>query len=64
VAIIPEPVSLVEKGGVYVLPDPIIVVAPSDKEMAYVNDYLRNKLSAATGKQISVTELLHNRLFD
>ncbi|MDN5305773.1 MAG: hexosaminidase [Bacteroidota bacterium] len=56
VAIIPEPVSLVEKGGVYVLPDPIIVVSPSDKEMAYVNDYLRNKLSAATGKQISVTE--------
>ena len=29
VAIIPEPVSLVEKGGVYVLPDPIIVVSPS-----------------------------------
>ncbi len=56
VAIIPEPVSLVEKGGVYVLPDPIIVVSPSDKEMVYVNDYLRNKLSAATGKRISVTE--------
>ena len=55
-AIIPEPVSLVEKGGVYVLPDPIIIVSSSDKEMTFVNDYLRNKLSVATGRQVVVEE--------
>ena len=55
-AIIPEPVSLVEKGGVYVLPDPIIIVSSSDKEMTFVNDFLRNKLSVATGRQVVVEE--------
>lgn len=56
VAIIPEPVSLVEKAGVYVLPDPITIVSPSDKAMTFVNDYLRNKLSTATGRQVFVEE--------
>lgn len=56
VAIIPEPVSLVEKGGVYVLPDPIIIVSHSVQGMTFVNDYLRNKLSAATGRQVFVEE--------
>jgi hexosaminidase len=56
VAIIPEPVSLVEKAGVYVLPDPITIVSPSDKAMTFVNEYLRNKLSTATGRQVFVEE--------
>ena len=55
-AIIPEPVSLVEKAGVYVLPDPITIVSPSDKAMTFVNEYLRNKLSTATGRQVFVEE--------
>jgi hexosaminidase len=56
VAIIPEPVSIVEKGGLYILPDRITIVSPSTKEMTFVNDYLRNKLTTATGKQVFVTE--------
>lgn len=56
VAISPEPVSLVEKAGVYVLPDPITIVSPSDKAMTFVNEYLRNKLSTATGRQVFVEE--------
>ena len=56
VAIIPEPVSIVEKGGLYILPDQITIVSPSTKEMTFVNDYLRNKLTTATGKQVFVTE--------
>lgn len=56
VAIIPEPVSLFEKAGVYVLPDPITIVSPSDKAMTFVNEYLHNKLSTATGRQVFIEE--------
>ncbi|MEA4905201.1 MAG: beta-N-acetylhexosaminidase, partial [Petrimonas sp.] len=45
ISIIPEPVSVVKKGGYYVLPNDIVISAPSGKEMKFINDLLAKKLS-------------------
>lgn len=55
ISIIPEPVSVVKKGGHFVLPEKVTVNSPTTKEMAYVNDYLKDKLSLATGKEVNVS---------
>ncbi len=54
ISIIPEPVSLLKKGGHYVLPDEIIISSPSGSETAYVNGLLTEKLSLASGKKVVV----------
>lgn len=54
ISIIPEPVSLLEKGGYYVLPDEVVISIPSGKETAYVTGLLKEKLSHAPGKKITV----------
>ena len=45
ISVIPEPVSLLKKGGHYVLPDEVVVSIPSGKETAYVAGLLKEKLS-------------------
>ena len=54
ISIIPEPVSVVKKGGHYVLPDNVIISAPSSDEMKFVNNLLKEKLSTAPGKKVQV----------
>lgn len=54
ISIIPEPVSVVKKGGYYVLPNDIVISAPSGKEMKFINDLLAKKLSIAPGKKVQV----------
>jgi hexosaminidase len=56
VSIIPEPVSVNKKGGHYVLPDEIVVSVPKGGETAYVNNLLKEKLSLAPGKKVTITE--------
>lgn len=54
ISIIPEPVSVVKKGGYYVLPNDIVISAPSGKEMKFINDLLAKKLSIAPGKKVQL----------
>ncbi|MCE5204608.1 MAG: family 20 glycosylhydrolase [Porphyromonadaceae bacterium] len=56
ISIIPEPVSLLKKGGHYVLPDEVIISIPAGKETAYVTGLLKEKLSLAPGKRVTVRE--------
>ena len=56
VSIIPEPVSVNKKGGHYVLPDEIVVSVPKGGETEYVNNLLKEKLSLAPGKKVTITE--------
>lgn len=60
ISIIPEPVSLLKKGGHYVLPDEVVVSIPSGKETAYVAGLLKEKLSLAPGKSVTVRENSRN----
>jgi len=55
ISIIPEPVSLLKKGGHYVLPDEVVILSPSGKETAYVAGLLKEKLSLAPGKKVTVS---------
>lgn len=54
ISIIPEPVSMVESGGYYVLPEKITVSSPSLPEMDFTLNYLQEKLSTATGYEVNV----------
>ncbi|MDR2815531.1 MAG: family 20 glycosylhydrolase [Proteiniphilum sp.] len=72
ISIIPEPVSLIKKGERYLLPDKIVISSPAGKEAAYVNRLLKEKLSAAPGREVTLTasaenadiELLLNKVAD
>ena len=55
VAIIPEPVSIVKKGGHYVLPNQVLISSPSGNETKFVNELLTKKLSTAPGKKVQLT---------
>lgn len=55
-AVIPEPVSMIKKGGHYVLPNRVVVSSPSGEKTAYVNNLLSEKLSLAPGKSVAVSE--------
>ena len=52
VSIIPEPVSLLKKGGHYVLPDEVAISSPGGEETAYVTRLIEEKLSTAPGKKV------------
>lgn len=54
IAVIPEPVSLVKKGGHFVLPDEVVIVSPSAPEMNFVNNLLKEKFSVAANKKVTV----------
>ena len=54
ISIIPEPVSVVKKGGHYVLPDNIVISAPAGDEMSFISEHLTKKLSTALGKKVTV----------
>lgn len=72
ISIIPEPVSLQVKGGYYELPDEVVILSPSGKETAYVTGLLKEKLTFAPGKKVTVSrgkagadiELLLNKKAD
>jgi hexosaminidase len=53
-AIIPEPVKTITKPGQFILPKNVTNQAASSKEMSPVTDYLKKKLSGATGALITV----------
>ncbi|SHN07472.1 beta-N-acetylhexosaminidase [Mucilaginibacter sp. OK098] len=53
-AIIPEPVKTITKPGQFILPKNITIQASLSKEMTPVTDYLRKKLSGATGAFVTV----------
>lgn len=53
-SIIPEPVSMVKKGGYYVLPKKITISSPAPAEMDFTLNYLQQKLSTATGYEVNV----------
>lgn len=54
-SIIPEPVSMVEKNGSFILPQNMKISAPQSGDMQSVNNYLKQKLSRATGKVVIVS---------
>ncbi len=54
ISIIPEPVSVIEKGGNFVLPEVITISTPKIDEMGFVNSVLERKLSVATGKTVEL----------
>lgn len=54
ISIIPEPVSMVKKGGNYVLPKKVNISSPAPDEMNFTLDYLQKKLSTAPGYEVNV----------
>ena len=54
IAIIPEPVLLTKNTGAFILPKNISVNAGSSAEINYVVNFLKNKLSTATGYTVSI----------
>lgn len=71
ISIIPEPVSLLKKGGHFVLPDEVVISTPL-AQGAYINSLLVEKLSTAPGKKVKLSssadnahiELLLNKITD
>lgn len=53
-AIIPEPVKTITKPGQFILPKNVTIQAALSKEMTPVTDYLKKKLSGATGALVTV----------
>jgi hexosaminidase len=54
VAIIPEPVSITKNPGRFTLPKNVVIRSGSSADVVYINEFLTNKISKATG--YSVTE--------
>src|SRR5450631_435192 len=54
IAIIPEPVKVTENPGHFLLPQNIIIEAPSQPEMRQVISFLSDRLSAPTGISVVV----------
>ncbi|HHX32328.1 MAG TPA: family 20 glycosylhydrolase [Bacteroidales bacterium] len=52
ISIIPEPVSVVKKGGHYVLPDDVVVSIPKGEKSNYLKNLLEEKLTTAPGKRV------------
>ncbi|MDO5664956.1 MAG: beta-N-acetylhexosaminidase [Bacteroidia bacterium] len=60
ISIIPEPVSVIKKGGHYVLPDEVVISVPAENEMKFVNEVLIKKLSVAPGKKVQIRNNVSN----
>ncbi len=54
IAIIPQPVKLVENAGHFLLPQSIVIVSPTEPEMKQVNAFLSDRLSVPTGIPVVV----------
>jgi hexosaminidase len=54
IAIIPEPVKIVTKQGVFTLPRVVTIQAGSSTELLKVTSYLKQKLTASTGAAVTV----------
>src|SRR5579863_3322521 len=54
IAIIPEPVSIIQNEGEYVLPKTIVIAGSTKPEMKEVIATLRERFSAATGAHVTV----------
>lgn len=52
ISIIPEPVSVVKKTGVFILPDHVTVKIPPGRDLGDTYNLLKNKLSIAAGRQV------------
>src|SRR5690554_575565 len=52
ISIIPEPVSMVKKGGHYVLPDEVVVYVPNEEKSNYLRTLIVEKLTTAPGKKV------------
>ncbi|MEA5127692.1 MAG: family 20 glycosylhydrolase [Proteiniphilum sp.] len=71
ISIIPEPVSLLKKGGHFVLPDEVVISTPF-AQGTYINSLLVEKLSTAPAKEVKLSssaanahiELLLNKITD
>jgi hexosaminidase len=57
VAIIPQPVSIIENPGHFILPKNIIIQSVSSPEMKQVNAFLQDRISKPTGIPVSVKAL-------
>jgi hexosaminidase len=54
IAIIPEPVQLVQNAGTFVLPKNISIELPSSPALKQTADFLRQRLSVATGSTVTI----------
>ena len=54
IAIIPEPVSVITKDGQFTLPKHILIQAGQSADEKLVSSFLRNRIAAATGWQVTV----------
>ncbi len=52
ISVIPEPVSMSVQTGYFTLSDRVSIGAPSQPEVLYVIDYLKNKIGKATGYNV------------
>jgi hexosaminidase len=55
-SLIPEPVQLIQKSGIYQLKKTIVISAPNTAEAKYAAMYLQKKLITATGYSVNITE--------
>jgi hexosaminidase len=58
--IIPEPVSIHQKSGYFVLPDEVLILSPNIPEMSFVNSQLKEKFALAPGKKAEVRQNANN----
>ena len=56
IAIIPEPVSLAKKPGVFVLPENIVVNTSGNADTKFAGNYLQQRIRTATGYNVAATE--------
>ena len=55
VSIIPEPVSMVKTQGSFILPKEITLIRPAGAANDYTVDFLKNKISKATGSRFKIS---------
>lgn len=60
ISIIPEPVSIKEHSGMFVLPSKVLIGASSDKETKRIATFLANQLTTSTGYLVSVSNVSAN----
>lgn len=55
ISVIPEPVSIVEKGGNYNIPEEVVVFVSNGEKSDYLKKLIEDKLTTAPGKRVSFT---------
>ncbi len=55
IAIIPEPVKIVENEGIFKLPVNVVIEAPALPELKQTTAFLEQRLSAATGSKVTIS---------